>query len=155
MMTRARAAFSFAGVVALTSLGGLASVGGQEGQQGQAGPPRPAAADLVFEREVFQYPSFERRNPFRELVGEGSGPRFESMRLRGIIFVSTDPSQSMILMAAGSAEQPQSRHMRVGEQWGNVRILEIRRNEIVVAVEEFGMTEQRIMQLPTPGQGGS
>ena len=56
------------------------------------GPP-PAPAELVFDREVFEYPSFQRRNPFRTLVGNvAGGPRFEQIRLRGIIW-SADPAR--------------------------------------------------------------
>lgn len=125
----------------------------------QAGPPRPAreATELVFEREVFTYPTFERRNPFRPLLGGDAGPRFESMSLQGIVYVSENPSESMALMRAGGGgeTQAQSRRLRAGERWGNVRVVEVRRSEVMVEVEEFGITEQRIMQLPTRGQGGS
>lgn len=44
-------------------------------------PPR--TAELVFEREVFEYPRFPRRNPFVPLVAAEGGPRFEQIRLRG------------------------------------------------------------------------
>jgi hypothetical protein len=142
-------------------------------QEGQAQPdsataPRPSeTTDLVFEREVFSYPDYDRRNPFRVLLATESGPRFEQMELRGIVYSST-PGGGVALMGIGGATQldPQggpggevvsmgSRRLRAGERWGNVRILEIRPTEVVVEVEEFGMTEQRIMPMPTRGQGGS
>lgn len=119
---------------------------------------REQPAELVFEREVFQYPEFQRRNPFRVLLGDGSGPRFESMSVQGIIYSAEDRSGSMVLMRAGQAEaeqQAQSRRLRLGETWGNVRVLEVRRTEVVVEVTEFGLTEQKIMRLPTRAQGGS
>ena len=54
-----------------------APVAGQENpaQGGPAGPPAPPT-ELVFEREVFQYPAFERRNPFRALLGSLAGGRY-------------------------------------------------------------------------------
>lgn len=126
-------------------------------QEPPAGPP-PEPTELVFEREVFDYPTYERRNPFRPLTSETSGPRFEQIRLRGVIY-SPDPRRSVALLAAvtpGSDGAGQTRRVRVGESWGNVRVLEIRRDEVVVEVEEFGLTERRVMQLERRrGQGGS
>jgi len=126
---------------------------------GQA-PAAPGAfadsTELVFEREIFTYPTYQRRNPFSPLVGSDGGPRFESMSLGGIIYARTDPSQSSALFfaAAGLQEGSSSARLRQGERWGNVRVVEIRPKEVVVAVEEFGVTEQRIMRMPTQGQGG-
>lgn len=125
----------------------------------------PRTAELVFEREIFDYPSFPRRNPFIALVASEGGPRYEQMRLRGIIH-STEPGGSVALLALGTVAAPrpgnqeptgdavdQSRRVRAGETWGNVRVLEIRQREILVQVEEFGLMEERIMRLPTRGQG--
>lgn len=134
-------------------------------QEGQDDAPPRQDTNLVFEREVFSYPSFERRNPFATLLANpAGGPRFEQMRLEGIIY-SEDPSLSVALLSAGrmgapSADAPgravgQSTRVRVGERWGNVRIREIRRSQIVVDVEEFGLIERRTMDLPARGQGGS
>lgn len=147
---------------------GLAAQTPEDGATARAEPDSAARAsaprqqeqpnELVFEREVFQYPEFQRRNPFRVLLGDDSGPRFESMSVQGIIYSDQDRSGSMVLMRAGQAEaeqQAQSRRLRMGETWGNVRVLEIRRTEVVVEVTEFGLTEQKIMRLPTRAQGGS
>ena len=123
-----------------------------------ANPVVPVEPELVFEREVFMYPQFSRRNPFAVLVASRSGPRFEQIRLRMIIHASS-PRGSVALLGVGEgSDQPQdanaatsrdqTRRVRVGERWGNVTILEIRQQEILVQVEEFGLTEQRIMRLP-------
>lgn len=135
------------------------------GAQEEPPPRRPAApdtADLVFEREVFFYPQYERRNPFvRLLSGAEGGPRFEEIRLIAVVF-SPDPSRSVATFGPragqGEAEQQAARRtyrVRRGEQLGNVRILEIQPTRVVVEVEEFGLTEQRIMELQRPGQGGT
>lgn len=125
-------------------------------------PPPPDSAALVFEREVFSYPTFERRNPFvRVLSGSEGGPRFEELQLIGVIF-SPNPDLSIALFGprGGGEETGQQSARRAfrarrGDQLGNVRILEIQMTYVVVEVEEFGMTEQRIMELQRPGQGGS
>ena len=42
--------------------------------------------NLVFEREVFNYPRYERRNPFAPLLsGDEAGPRFEGSSCSVII----------------------------------------------------------------------
>ena len=132
-----------------------APLAGQEdpAQGGPAGPP-PPPTELVFEREVFQYPAFERRNPFRALVGTlAGGPRSEQISLRGIIW-SAEPGRSVALFGTGiagaapSAEGgPSTKRLRVGETWGNTTVVEIERDLVVVQVEEFGLTERKVFQL--------
>jgi hypothetical protein len=127
-------------------------------------PPVPMGDPrLIFEREVFDYPTFQRRNPFQSLLGTDEGPRFEQMRLEGIIY-SDDSRLSLALLsagrgavrgAAGQGAVGRATRLHEGDRWGNVRVVEIRRNQVVVDVEEFGMTERRTMDLPTRGQGGS
>lgn len=142
----------------LLGLVGLLFPGGLWGQQ----PPPPDTANLVFEREVFVYPTFERRNPFVRVVsGTEGGPRFEEIQLIGVIY-SSNPDLSVALFGPrgqgqGAQQQGTRRTFRArrGEQLGNVRILEIQRTRVVVEVDEFGLTEQRIMELQRPGQGGS
>ena len=126
-------------------------------------PPPPDTAALVFEREVFVYPTFERRNPFvRVLSGSEGGPRFEELQLIGVIYSST-PELSVALFGprggtsggGGGQTVRRTHRARLGDQLGNVRILEIQRTLVVVEVEEFGLTERREMELQRPGQGGS
>jgi type II secretory pathway component PulC len=138
----------------------------QDQQQPPPTPPRrdTATAELRAEREVFAYPGFERRNPFKPLTSSEGGPRFEMMRLQGIIY-STEPGRSVALITAGGGTQMtatgtmnvrgEGARLRVGQRWGNVRVVEIRRDRIIVDVEEFGLSERREMVLNTRGQGGS
>ena len=124
-------------------------------------PPaqQPDTAELVFEREVFVYPRYERRNPFLRLVGgDQDGPRFDQVRLIGVVF-SSDPGASIAVLGsrdglAGDREAGQVYRLRRGQTLGNFRIVEIQRSRVVVVVDDFGMTEQRIMELSRPGQGG-
>jgi hypothetical protein len=114
--------------------------------------------DLVFDREVFVYPQYQRRNPFSPLVsGDAAGPRFEGLQLMGVIY-SPDPDKSVALFGprAGqaSADAVKTYRVRRGDQLGNIRILQIQETRVVVEIEEFGMREQRIMEMQRPGQGG-
>jgi hypothetical protein len=140
------------------------------GVRAQEPPPDSTArrppTELVFEREVFGYPAFERRNPFRTLLSaDQSGPRFEMLRVVGIIF-SEDPSESVAVLGTSTVEYSEdaatvsvqpgvSWYLKVGQSVGNIRVVEIHRDQVVVEVEEFGLTEQKIMQLQTRRLGGT
>lgn len=133
---------------------------------GQDAPPaQQAQTELVFEREVFRYPSFERRNPFRPLVASDQGPRFEQLRLMGIIHAS-DPSESVATLGTSTVTvspdgatvtvQPgEAWYLKVGQSIGNIRVVEIHEQRVVVEVEEFGLTERHTMQLQTRRLGGT
>lgn len=127
-------------------------------------PPQTVdSLDLVFEREAFVYPMYDRRNPFLPLVaGDEFGPRFEEIRLTGIIH-SVDPDRSVAMFVTRTGQEQRTEQtdasqksfrVRRGDTLGNVRILEIHETRVVVLVEEFGLTEQRVLELPRPGEGG-
>jgi len=137
------------------------------GQEQQTPPKQPTKpTELVFEREVFQYPAFERRNPFKALVAaDQGGPRFDQLRLMGIIH-SDDPELRVAVLgtstvttsedgASVSVDKGKAWYLKVGQSVGNVRIIEIRTDQIVVEVAEYGLTEQKIMQLETRRLGGT
>lgn len=141
------------------------------GVSAQEPPPTPPGqqepTNLVYEREVFSYPTFQRRNPFAPLVGTNEGgPRFEQLRVLGIIY-SDDAASSIAIVGTSEvttsqdgsqvtvSPDGQAWYLKRGQSIGNIRIIEIRREQVVVEIEEFGLTEQRIMQLQTRRQGGS
>jgi hypothetical protein len=155
---------------------GRAGRGGPAGRAGEAPPAEPAEPpQLVLEREIFRYPTFGRRNPFEPLVGDASGPRFEQMELRGVIY-SPDSNRSIALLglrgrfeqrlqqrAAQQQQQAEagtlpaqidtiqvpdrSMRVKVGESWGNVRIVTINRDHVIVDVTDFGLTERRTLTM--------
>jgi len=150
-----------AAVILLGALCSLlpAAAAAQETTPPPAPPQRPDTSALVFDREVFTYPRLQRRVPFAPLLsGDATGPRYEEIRLIGVIF-NPNPDLSLALFGprSGGGEQggaARSFSVRRGDRLGNVRILEIQLTRVVVEVEEFGLTEQRIMELQRPGQGG-
>lgn len=138
--------------------GGLAA---QEGQAPTEDLPDGSETELVFDREVFAYPDYGRRNPFKALVsGDDSGPRFEDIRLLGVI-VSSDPRSSVALFGVsepgGGRTGPvvKTYRARLGDRLGNTRLLDIERRKVSVEVEEFGLTERRSLEVKRPGEGGS
>ncbi len=74
--------------------------GGLAGQNPAQGPGDSLA--LAFEREVFAYPEYDRRNPFKTLLSaEGGGPRFDNLLLLGILY-SPFPGESIALFGEGT-----------------------------------------------------
>lgn len=133
----------------------------------EAQDPPPQAPDpgpeLVFEREVFEYPSFPRSNPFVPLSAF-AGPRYEQLTLTGIIW-DTDPTFSVAVVTTGavtvapdgtvSVAPGEAYNAKVGQRIGNTTIREIQRDRVVVDVEEFGLTDRRTMFIASRRQGGT
>ena len=127
-------------------------------------PPQQQDAELVFEREVFSYPSFTRRNPFRPLSGPGGSLRYESLSLIGIMY-SADGANSVAVLSTGGVSvnedgttapvEGDAFYLKVGERIGNVTIVEIRRDAVVVDVQEFDAIERRTMNFLSRRQGGT
>lgn len=149
-----RIVFAFA----LLATAALASPASVVAQDDQAAPPPgpPVETELVFEREVFDYPVFDRRNPFRPLVAaDQGGPRYEDVRLSGIIF-SENPANSVAIFNDASvtvnedgtlsAEEGDSYALKVGQTMGNITVVEITLDYVVVDVEEFGLTDRKTMR---------
>ena len=143
-----------------------------EGLAGQ--DPQDAAAQasadsltLSFEREVFTYPDYARRNPFKSLLGGDEGPRFESLLLLGILY-SPFAGESIALLAEGTRSITPATagytvdltggtyRVREGEIVGNgnVTVRTIGLDQVAVDVAEFGLFETRIMLLPRATSGG-
>jgi len=131
--------------------------GGEENPAEQAPQPRSGPAgeglDLVFEREIFNYPDYPRRNPFAPLSGGEGGPRFEELELRMVI-LSDEPGQSVATLVerttgarSRAAGAERTYRVRVGDRLGNLRVLAIRLREIDVEVDDFGTRERRTMGL--------
>jgi len=124
---------------------------------------------LAFEREVFAYPQYSRRNPFKTLLSaDGGGPRFESLLLLGILY-SPFAGESIALFGEGTrTANPDAPRMgtveltggtyrvKEGATLGNLTVRSIERLQVTVELVEFGITETRTMILPrgTSGQGG-
>jgi hypothetical protein len=143
-----------AGWAAALAMGfALVGVSALEAQQGDATTPPPPETDtvqLVFDREVFRYPSHARRNPFRPLSAGDVGPSFEELVLLGTI-VTDAPSDGVALVGVrggGDRANPGETHrLRVGQSIGNSWIRQIHQRHIVVDVVAFGLAERRVLEV--------
>ena len=109
----------YAGLFTLSAAGWLVPVG----LAGQI--PIQETGDtltLVIEREVFAYPQYDRRNPFRTLLSaDGGGPRLENLLLLGILY-SPFPGESIALFGEGTrALTPAAAQIRLfGEKLASI-----------------------------------
>lgn len=122
--------------------------------QPQSAPPKapgaPGDIELVFEREVFLYPTTPRRDPFSPL-SISEGPRFEELTLRGIIH-SPVPGRSVALLAGPGN---QIYRVRRGETVGNSRVLDVGPLRVLFAVNNFGVIRQEVLELKRKEREGA
>jgi hypothetical protein len=162
-------------------LAGVALTGVSVQQVEAQGPPAQDTATLVFDREIFVYPRYDRRNPFRPLLDASeSGPLYEQLTLLGIVH-SDDPRFSVALFGGATVTSEEAvtsdatgaqsdttqtgegvtttgqgmitYRARRGDILGNMRIIEIQQDRVIVDVTDFGVTDQRVFVLQR-GSGG-
>ncbi len=124
--------------------------GAPTGQQGAAPPAAADTFQLVFEREVFAYPAFQRRNPFAPITAETAGPRFEDLELQMVVLFEGGEGSVATLAVRGAGQQraaARTFRVREGQAIGNMRIVAIRLREVVIDVDEFGGRERRVLEL--------
>ena len=155
----------FAVCAAVTGALLVSAVDGRAQDQPPPPPPPSGDTELVFEREVFQYPSFTRSNPFLPLgSANAGGPRFEQLSLIGIMY-SPDPAASVAVVTTGGVTvaddgtmapvEGDAYYLKVGERIGNSTIVEIRRDAVIVDVEIFDALERNTMNFVSRRQGGT
>ncbi len=144
----------------------LALISSEARAQDPPQPPQPPQeTELVFDREVFSYPSFTRRNPFRPLLAaDEGGPRYEQLSLIGIMY-SDDPTASVAVLSTGgvtvaedgtlSAVEGDAFYVKAGGRIGNVTVRAIHRDRVDVTVSEFDDLIPRTMVFVSRRQGGT
>lgn len=98
----------------------------------------------IFEREIFDYPSADRRDPFLPLnTGERIGPNFNDLRLTGILH---NPAVASV---ATVTDQKTGRRYRVreGDRLGEATVLEIRPREAVFLITSYGISRREVLRV--------
>lgn len=130
-------------IVSLPPSASFAPIAVQDTAQAQPAPPEPE----VYRRETFVYPTDNRRNPFVDLAGEStSGPRFENLDLTGIIFGGSVGSVASLIDRATEKRY----RVRRGDIIGDARVVEIRPDEVVFQVTQFGVTRSETLRIRRP-----
>ena len=97
------------------------------------------------QREVFAYRGAG-RDPFLSLLRQADvRPLLQDVRVTGITFDSRMPARSVAVVRDTAEEKRYA--VRVGDELGRMRITEIRRNEVVVTLDEFGVERQVVLPV--------
>lgn len=103
---------------------------------------------LVFEREVFDYPGRNRRDPFMPLTGRNAGPLFTDLKLHMIIH-SDDPRQSIVDVSDASKKRFR---LRRGDAVGNATVVDIQPTRVVFSVVDFGIARNEVLDMKATGR---
>ncbi len=128
------------------------------GAQGAAAPTAAdsAAADSVARqtellRETFAYRG-SGRDPFQSLLASGEvRPLFEDLRLVAVVYDARYPARSVAVLRDVSVNKRYD--VRVDDELGRLRVVEIRRDEVIFMLEEFGVARQVSLTLRRPQEG--
>jgi hypothetical protein len=113
--------------------------------------PRDSAGRIIIRREVFNYPSQGRRDPFASLILSGDmRPLLADLEIAAIIY---DPAGRNSVATLKDRSTGDLYRARVGSVFGRVRITAIRQREVGVAVDEFGFTRQETLTITPPQRG--
>lgn len=153
---------SAVGLSALLALSfGASSAVAQEGtpppptkakpKQAELPPPRLDTATNLM-REVFAFRS-SGRDPFLSLLKSGSvRPLITDLRIVGINYDPRYPVQSVVTLQDTTLKKRYT--LKVNDQVGRIHVTEIRAQEVVLTIEEFGASRQVVLALkPRQGEG--
>ncbi len=112
----------------------------------------PASSDdstrLV--REVFSYRGAG-RDPFVSLLRSASiRPLIQDIRVAGVTFDARYPARSVAVIR--DTAQGKRYSVRVGDELGLMRVSEIRRDAVVMMLDDFGVERQVVLQLRRRGE---
>jgi len=116
------------------------------------GVVRDSSGNVVFNREVYAYPSTGRRDPFASLITSGDiRPILADLDIVGIIL---DPSGRSSVATLKDRSTNEVYRVRVGSLFGRMRVTAIRQREVALAIDEFGFTRQEVLSINVPSGGG-
>lgn len=96
-------------------------------------------------REVFSYRGAG-RDPFQSLLASGEiRPLIEDLRLMTVVYDARYPARSVAVLRDASVNKRYD--VRVDDELGRLRVIEIRPNEVVFMQEEFGVQRQVSLAL--------
>jgi hypothetical protein len=113
--------------------------------------PRDSTGRIILRREVYNYPSQGRRDPFASLIVSGDmRPLLADLEVAGIII---DPAGRNSVATLKDKSTGELYGVRVGTVIGRIRVTAIRQREVGVAVDEFGFTRQETLSITPPQRG--
>jgi hypothetical protein len=135
-------------VPVLIGLAAPATAQRQQRQQRETPPTARVEAPepkLILDREVFQYPGANRRNPFEALSRVArAGPQFADMSVRMIIHSPVADESIVVITDAGNRS---NHRLRRGDVLGDATVLDIGRSRVVFLVNNLGVRQQHVLEL--------
>jgi len=102
-------------------------------------------------RELFAYRGAG-RDPMQSLLTSGEiRPLLEDLRLTTVVYDPRYPARSVAVLRDVSVGKRYD--VRVDDELGRMRVVEIRPREVVLTVEEFGQARQVTLALPKRQEG--
>ena len=106
---------------------------------------RGAAGEMTFLREVYSYPGTTRRDPFLSLLKSGDlRPLLSDLKLVTVLYDPTGRNSVAIMRDLSTKDQYR---VKVGQQIGRMRVIQIQPRQLVFTIEEFGYSRQEILAL--------
>ncbi len=113
----------------------------------KAAAPAPVkdSSKISFDREVFAYVSEGRRDPFASPIETGEiRPLVADLRLVGVIY---DPAGRNSVAVMRDQSTGQQYRAKAGQMLGRVRVSQVRPQEVVMTIEEYGFSRQEVLKL--------
>ncbi|MCY3598440.1 MAG: hypothetical protein OXN85_00500 [Gemmatimonadetes bacterium] len=98
----------------------------------------------IYEREVFTYPAFDRRDPFQPLhLDTRAGPRFGDLALVGVLYTPQLGSVAIL------TDRTTGRRYRARERdnIGAARVVQIRTEEVDFVITSFGVSRRETLRV--------
>lgn len=111
-----------------------------------AGRPSPQdSSKITFEREVFAYVVGGRRDPFASPIETGEiRPLIADLKVTGIIFDPRGRNSVAVMRDMSTNEQYR---VKTGNILGRARVAQIKPQEVVMTIDEYGFSRQEILTL--------
>lgn len=113
---------------------------------------RDSTGAVVFNREVFNYPSAGRRDPFSSLIETGDiRPMLQDLQ---VVAITLSPNERQSVATLKDVSSDEIYRVRVGSVFGRLRVVAIRQRDVVLSIDEFGNTRQETLSITVPVGGG-
>jgi hypothetical protein len=107
--------------------------------------PADTAHQVLINREVFDYDTGGRRDPFVSLMNTSElRPLITELKLVAVAFDPVGGNSVAVLRDLTSKEQYR---VRVGQTLGRMRVAAIHEKEVVFTIEEFGFSRQETLNM--------
>ena len=130
---------------ATTKSGAAGQTGAAMGTAARTQQPAQPAQPPILYREIFDYQSAGRRDPFLSLLSSNElRPTINDLKLVAVLLDARGRNSVAIMRDVSTKEQYR---VKVGQTLGRMRVAQIQPKAVVFSIEEFGYNRQEILAL--------